>query len=121
MKRWIRRLILLAAPIVWRKIKERRRGGRPVAKRHSSRWSRWAREVVGAQAMGRGPLLEGARLKIDRAAEHLETLHQEVEAYVDDRPYEVVSEPRPEDNRFYSARFIGTLPYQIAWYSGMLS
>lgn len=26
MKRWLRRLIVMAAPIVWRKIKERRRG-----------------------------------------------------------------------------------------------
>ena len=40
MKRWLRRLILLAAPIVWRKIKERRRKGRPVAKRRSSGWGR---------------------------------------------------------------------------------
>lgn len=48
--------------------------------------------------MGRGPSWEGVKLKIDRAAEHLEVLHQEVEAYLDDRPYEVVSEPRPEGN-----------------------
>ena len=40
MKRWLRRMIVLAAPIVWRKIKERQRGGRPVAKRRRSGWSR---------------------------------------------------------------------------------
>jgi len=28
MKRWLKRLAILAAPIVWRKIQERRRGGR---------------------------------------------------------------------------------------------
>ncbi len=27
MKKWLRRLAIMAAPIVWRKIKERRRGG----------------------------------------------------------------------------------------------
>lgn len=64
--------------------------------------------------MGRGPSWEGVKLKIDRAAEHLEVLHQEVEAYLDDRPYEVVSEPRPRATRFYSARFINTLLYGSA-------
>jgi hypothetical protein len=28
MKTWLRRLAIMAAPIVWRKIQERRRGGR---------------------------------------------------------------------------------------------
>ncbi len=48
--------------------------------------------------MGRARSLEGAKLKIDRSAEHLETLHQEVEVYLGDRSYEVVSEPRSESN-----------------------
>ncbi len=42
--------------------------------------------------------LEGIKLKLDRAAEHLEELHREVEAYLDGRPYEVVREPREGGN-----------------------
>jgi hypothetical protein len=46
MKRLLRRLLILVAPIVWRKVspivrrklQERRRGGRPVAKRRYTGW-----------------------------------------------------------------------------------
>jgi hypothetical protein len=48
MKRLLRRLAILAAPIIWRraapivrrKIQERRRGGRPTARRRYTGWRR---------------------------------------------------------------------------------
>lgn len=39
--------------------------------------------------------LEGVKLKIDRANEHLKKLHKEVDDYLNSRPYEVVAKPRP--------------------------
>ncbi len=42
--------------------------------------------------------LEGVKLKIARAAEHLEELSKEVKDYLDSQPYEVVAEARQEDN-----------------------
>lgn len=42
--------------------------------------------------------LEGVKLKIDRATEHLEELHKEVGAYLDSGPYEVVRESQEEGN-----------------------
>ena len=48
--------------------------------------------------MGMDASLEGVKLKIDRATEHLEELNKEVENYLDGRPYEVVGKPREEGN-----------------------
>lgn len=43
-----------------------------------------------------GHSLEGVKLKIARAAEHLDALGAEASAYLDSGPYEVVGQPQPD-------------------------
>jgi hypothetical protein len=45
-----------------------------------------------------GVFVRRSQLKLARAAEHLESLNEEVASYLDSRPYEVVQETQPEGN-----------------------